>query len=152
MNSTEAAYIFNQPKPGQPGFMPSDQFPGAQFGASVEQIRQLIGRQKGAKGYTLALTIGTTEHNIQMPGDAVMMLGFMIRSYNPGETFSLKINGEICLDQVPASCYTNLNKIINDEYYILPRPLSGQDEIIFTFTATGARNQQVEFLYVKAPL
>lgn len=152
MNSLENSYIFSQSRPGQPGFIPSDQFPGMQFGATVEQIRSLIGRQKGSRGFLRTLAVGTNEFQLQLPGDAVILLGFMIRSFNPGENFSLKINGEIVLDQVPLSCFSNLNKSISDEYYILPRPLSGQDEIIISFTATGARSQQIIFHYLKAPL
>lgn len=152
MNSLENAYIFSNSRPAQPGFMPDSQFPGGQFGGTVQQIRNLIGRQKGSRGFILPVAIGTNEFQLQLPGDAAILLGFIIRSFNAGESFSLKINGEVILDQVPVSCYSNLNKSISDEYYILPRPLSGQDEIILSFTATGARNQQMVMHYVKAPI
>lgn len=152
MNNLENSYIFTQSKPGQPGISFDSQFPGTQFGGTVEQIRKLIGRQKGSRGFIIPLAIGTNEFQLQIPGDAAILLGFIIRSYNAGESFSLKINGEVILDQVPVSCYSNLNKSISDEYYILPRPLSGQDEVILSFTATGARNQQLIFHYLKAPI
>ncbi len=152
MNNIENSYIFTTPRPGSPGFNPADQFPGMQFGGTVQQIRNLIGRQKGSRGFILPVAIGTNEFQLQLPGDAAILLGFIIRSFNTGESFSLKINGEIILDQVPVSCYSNLNKTIPDEYYVLPRPLSGQDEIILSFTATGARNQQMIMHYLKAPI
>ena len=152
MNSLENSYIFTQSRPGQPGYFPDSQFPGMQFGGTVQQIRSLIGRQKGSRGFIIPLAIGTNEFQLQFPGDAAILLGFMVRSLNVGESFSLKINGEIILDQVPVSCFSNLNRTVNDEYYILPRPLSGQDEVILSFTATGARNQQLIFHYLKAPI
>ena len=152
MNSLENAYIFTQSRPGQPGYFPDSQFPGMQFGGTVQQIKNLIGRQKGSRGFALPVAIGTNEFQLQLPGDAAILLGFCLLSFNVGESFSIKINGEIILDQVPASCFSSINRTIPDEYYILPRPLSGQDEIILSFTATGARTQQFVFHYLKAPI
>lgn len=147
MNRIESSYIFNRPT--DPGFNPSNQFPGSQFGANIDQIRALINRGKCSKGFIIPVLVGTQEFSLKLPSDARILLGFCIGIFTAGETFSLQVNQEKIVDGAPVSCFTNLNRVLVDEYYVYPRPLSGQDEILFTYTAVGAKDQQLIFYYLQ---
>lgn len=124
------------------------QFPGQQVkGMTIEQIRTLVKKQQRVKGYAYSVTTGTTTNNIQLSGTARIFLGLALIPRNPGNpiqtegfqriaTVTLKINNEIIIQDVDPNF---LSAMFNtDEYYYLPRPLSGTDEITISFTNPGA--------------
>lgn len=119
------------------------QFPGQQKGWSIEQVRELIRKQKRVKGFRLAIPNGQSTHNIQLSGTARIFLGFAFAydgsNGNPAgtpEASSLKINEETVIENVRPFFFTNY--LMDDEYYFIPRPLSGTDQISFTFNNAGA--------------
>lgn len=83
-----------------------------------------------------------------MSGDARLLLGFALSSNADNEIITLKINNEFILENIPASAISVQNKTIGDDYYIFPRPLSGQDEIVLTYIATGAVTRQFAMFYL----
>ena len=133
------------------------QFPGQQVkGMSIEQIRTLIKKQNRIKGYNFSVTTGTNNFNLQLSGTARILLGLALvpRTLtasigNEGFTqitgVTFKVNNEILIENLDPNFLTNFFN--NDEYYYLPRPLSGTDEITFTFTNPGATEQASLAIY-----
>ncbi len=133
------------------------QFPGQQVkGMSIEQIRTLIKKQNRIKGYNFSVTTGTTNFNLQLSGTARILLGLALvpRTLTASignEGFinitgvTLKVNNEIVIENLDPNFLTNFFN--NDEYYYLPRPLSGTDEITLTFTNPGATEQASLAIY-----
>lgn len=124
------------------------QFPGQQVkGLSIDQIRTIVKKQNRIKGYAYSVTTGTTNFNIQLSGTARILMGLCLVPRNPGNpiategfqritSVTLKVNNEIVIETVDPNFLTNFFN--TDEYYYLPRPLSGTDEITITFTNPGA--------------
>lgn len=123
------------------------QFPGQQVkGMSIEQIRTLVKKQNRIKGYSFSVTTGTTNFNLQLSGTARILLGLSlvprtivgnpVGGFQSVATVTLKVNNEIVIENLDPNFLTNFFN--NDEYYYLPRPLSGTDEITITFTNPGA--------------
>jgi hypothetical protein len=133
------------------------QFPGQQVkGMSIEQIRTLIKKQNRIKGYNFSVVTGTNNFNLQLSGTARILLGLALvpRTLtasigNEGFTqitgVTLKVNNEIVIENLDPNFLTNFFN--NDEYYYLPRPLSGTDEITITFTNPGATEQASLAIY-----
>ena len=133
------------------------QFPGQQVkGMSIEQIRTLIKKQNRIKGYNFSVVTGTNNFNLQLSGTARILLGLALvpRTLTASignEGFinitgvTLKVNNEIVIENLDPNFLTNFFN--NDEYYYLPRPLSGTDEITLTFTNPGATEQASLAIY-----
>jgi hypothetical protein len=125
------------------------QFPGMQTGKmqSVDQVRDLIKKQRRVKGYNLTIPTGTTSFNLQLSGTARILLGLELGSFITGTDSyvrgfqrvtlcSFKVNNEIILDSIHPNFLTNYGN--DSEFMSLPRPLSGTDEITIEFTNPGA--------------
>jgi hypothetical protein len=125
------------------------QFPGMQTGKmkSVDDVRDLIKKQRRVKGYNLTVPTGTTSFNLQLSGTARILLGIelgsfitasdsYIRGFQRVTLCSFKVNNEIILDTVHPNFITNYGN--DNEMMQLPRPLSGTDEITIEFTNPGA--------------
>jgi hypothetical protein len=126
------------------------QFPGGQFGANIEQVRSLIKRQKRLKGYSFNVPQGASSFNLDLSGTARILLGIAVfgkvtdREAGIGtccipftqiETMQFQVNNEIVIDQLdPNFLSFGFN---NNEYYYIPRPLSGTDELTLKFNNTG---------------
>ena len=126
------------------------QFPGGQFGANIEQVRSLIKRQKRLKGYSFNVPQGASSFNLDLSGTARILLGIAVygkildRELATGtccipfteiETMQFQVNNEIVIDQLdPNFLSFGFN---NNEYYYIPRPLSGTDELTLKFNNTG---------------
>jgi len=96
------------------------QFPGQQVkGMSIDQIRTLVKKQ----------------NNVAIQG------------FQDITAFSFKVNNEIIIDSLDPNFISNF--FTNDEYYYLPRPLSGTDQITITFTNPGAtENTSLAIYYI----
>jgi hypothetical protein len=124
------------------------QFPGQQVkGLSIENIRTLIKKQNRIKGYSWSVATGTNSFNIQLSGSARILLGLVlipresntqvaIRGFQHVTGVSLSINNELVIESLDPNFLSNFFN--TDEYYYLPRPLSGTDQITITFTNPGA--------------
>jgi hypothetical protein len=132
-------------------------FPGQQLGpVSIEKVRSLIKRQKRLKGFSFTAPVGSSTFNINLSGTARILLGIAIYATPDAETvraglqsccinfaqitsMQFKVNNEIVIDQLnPNFISFGLN---NNEYYYIPRPLSGTDQITMSFTNTGTLSE-----------
>jgi len=125
------------------------QFPGLQTGkmTSVDQVRDLIKKQRRVKGYSFNVPNGQSQQNLQISGTARILLGIQLLPVAPGtDTYiqgfqnitniSFKVNNEIILESIHPNFVTNY---ANDEEFMpIPRPLSGSDEVTISFTNSGA--------------
>jgi hypothetical protein len=124
------------------------QFPGLQTGKlkSVEQVRDLIKKQRRLKGYTFNVPNGQSQQNLQLSGTARVLLGIQLIPIAPGtDTFiqgfqnisevSFKVNNEIIIESLSPQFLTNYSN--DEEYCDIPRPLSGTDQITISFTNSG---------------
>lgn len=125
------------------------QFPGLQTGKmqTVEQVRDLIKKQRRVKGYSFSVPTGTTSYNIQLSGTARILLGIELGAFAAGTdsyvrgfqrvtSVNFKVNNEIIIDQLHPNFVTNYGN--DNEFLDIPRPLSGTDEITIEFTNPGA--------------
>lgn len=132
------------------------QFPGQQLGnKSIEQIRSWIKKQKRLKGYSLTVPVGGGTFNLDLSGTARILLGIALigkstkddnsnawNSFINVQTIQFQVNNEIVVDQVDPNFLTpHFN---NNEYYYIPRPLSGTDELTLKFTNPGAAAETVK--------
>jgi len=130
------------------------QFPGGQFGADIAKVREIIKKQKRIKGFQFSLTIGDNpDLNIDISGTAKIMLGIVLFN-NKGITadpasdaskVTFRVNNEIIIDSVHSALLGN--EYMDDEYYFIPRPLSGQDDIKITFNGVLADYEQFMGIY-----
>lgn len=143
-------------------FLNAPNFPGQQLGkVSIEQVRSLIKRQKRIKGYNFQVDTGTTSFNLDLSGTARILLGIAMFGevesevargkatccipFTEIETVQFKVNNEIVVDTLnPNFLSFGFN---TNEYYYLPRPLSGTDELTLTFTNPGLVENVFVVLY-----
>lgn len=125
--------------------------PGEQMGFTVEEVRNFIKRQKRCKGQSYELSAGTNDDlTVQLPGTARVLLGFAFyitklgEAVEPDGLVSLQVNNEKVLENVFVTFFGP--DFTDEEYYFIPRPLSGQDDI--KFTVTGVVDQyQLNVIY-----
>jgi hypothetical protein len=126
------------------------QFMGSKLGLNVEQVRSFIKRQKRLKGFSFNVPTGSSSFNIELSGTAKIFLGLAMYARPTGsegntfeccapftqiETMQLTINNEIVIDQLDPNFVSFA--LQDNEYYYLPRPLSGTDTITFNFVNPG---------------
>lgn len=127
-------------------------FPGQQLGPiAIDKIRALIKRQKRLRGYSFTAPVGSSSFNLDLSGTARILLGIAIYAtpqraelltierccinFTQITSLQFKVNNEIVIDQLdPNFLSFGFN---NNEYYYIPRPLSGTDQITLTFNNTG---------------
>jgi hypothetical protein len=124
------------------------QFPGMQTGKmkSVDEVRDLIKKQRRVKGFQFNVPNGQSQQNLQISGTARILLGIQllpvaagtdtfIQGFQRITNFSFKVNNEIILESLNPTFATNY---ANDgEFLAIPRPLSGTDEVTISFTNSG---------------
>lgn len=111
--------------------------PGDRMGLDIQQVQNYIKRQKRCKGQSYDLGAGTNDDlQVQLPGTARVWLGFVFAFSKLAGVIegnvSLVINNEIVVENVFAEFYGK--DFTDEEYYFMPRPLSGQDDIKFKVT------------------
>ena len=123
------------------------QFPGTQTGKSMDQVRDLIKKQRRLKGYTFNVANGQSQYDLQLSGTARILLGIQLIPIAPGtDTYiqgfqsisqiSFKVNNEIIIESMHPNFLTNYSN--DEEFCPIPRPLSGTDQITISFTNSGA--------------
>ena len=128
--------------------------PGDRMGLSATQVQQYIKRQKRVKGESYDLSAGdNTGLQVQLPGTARVWLGFVLFFTNLPDgaledgKLSLIINNEVVIDETFVSFFGQ--DFTDEEYYFIPRPLSGQDDIQFAVRgATGKYTLNVANYYL----
>jgi hypothetical protein len=149
---------FNDMTAGMQG-LNAPQFPGQQVkGMTIEQIRTLVKKQNRIKGYTFGVATGTNNFNLQLSGTARILLGLSLIPRDPGTSIAtqgfqdvtgvtFKVNNEIIIENLDPNFLGNMFN--TDEYYYLPRPLSGTDEITISFNNPGAtENVSLAIYYI----
>jgi hypothetical protein len=125
------------------------QFPGLQTGKmkSVDEVRDLIKKQRRVKGFTFSVANGQSQQNLQISGTARILLGIQllpvaagtdtyIQGFQRISNVSFKVNNEIIIESLHPNFVTNYSN--DEEFMPIPRPLSGTDEITISFTNSGA--------------
>jgi hypothetical protein len=139
-------------------FMNTPQFPGQQIGGkTIEDIRSIIKRQKRLRGYQFICPQGSSEFNLNLSGTARILLGIAFYGIGKGLDFSASfgqfiavtqvqftVNNEIVIDQLDPNFLTQ--QFNNNEYYYIPRPLSGTDQLTMKFINTGAAAETVNMV------
>ena len=131
-------------------FINAPQFPGQQLGKkSIEDVRNIIKRQKRLKGFNYVVPIGTSEFNLNLSGTARILLGIAIIGENGNDftqitSFNFIVNNEIVIDQLDPNLLSY--KFCTNEYYFIPRPLSGTDILTLKFSNTGEGNEIVRLV------
>jgi hypothetical protein len=95
------------------------------------------------KGFTVTITAtGTSSYTVDLSGMAKNFLGF--GWYIPGTLPTqiiqeqLVINNDVVVDSTLIYHHLVQNNTSDRDYYAFPRPLNGQDTIVFNFTNAGA--------------
>jgi len=113
----------------------SPQFPGAQDGASMEQIQEFIRNQARLKGFRFSGGIGSQNFPLQISGTAKFFLGVQFNESFDADV-TLTVNNEVIYQDVPV---IGLNPISNPrsekDWFPVSRPLSGTDEIILAINS-----------------
>jgi len=134
----------------------SVQFPGAQFGYSIGELRDFIKTQKRAKGYNIQTTANQSKDTkLDISGTAKLLLGFNLALSDNTITnlgsykCSLLVNEELVFEDVAATFLNPSTNFHEEEYFPFPRPLSGSDVVIFTVKA-GANSDiiNLEVYYI----
>lgn len=125
------------------------QFPGLQTGKmkTVDEVRDLIKKQRRVKGFTFSVPNGQSQQNLQISGTARILLGIQLLVVDAGtdtyiqgfqsiSNISFKVNNEIIIESLHPNFVTNYAN--DEEFMSIPRPLSGTDEITISFTNSGA--------------
>jgi len=128
--------------------------PGKRMGLTTPQVQNYIKRQKRCKGQNYTLSTGdNSDLVVQLPGDSRVMLGFVLDFSSKGNNtiptgeMSLQINNEIMIDSVFVKFFGQ--DFTDEEYYFLPRPLSGQDDIRLSVKGVESTyNLHVNFYYL----
>lgn len=127
-------------------------YPGKQMGMTPQQVREYIKRNKRCLGKSFPLTTGVNKDlSIQLPGTAYLLLGWAIApTEETGVTLgdvSVRLNNEIVVDKVHHEFFGK--EFTDEEYYFIPRPLSGQDSFSFSIdNVTDSWTANVIFYYL----
>jgi len=142
-------------------FLNAPQFPGQQLGGqTIEKIRSIIKKQKRLRGYTFLCPVGSSEFNLDLSGTARILLGIAFYGKGKGGTggnlgdgfnqfvevtsTQFTVNNEIVIDQLNPNFLTQ--QFNNNEYYYIPRPLSGTDQLTMKFINTGALTETIDMV------
>ena len=140
------------------GHIGNPQFMGQQLGTvPIEKIRGFIKRQKRLKGYSYEVPVGASSFDLNLSGTARLLLGIAVLpktvsvegdapicycGFSEITAMQLTINNEIVVDTLNPNFLTY--KFNTNEYYYIPRPLSGTDQITLKFVNTGANLEGIE--------
>lgn len=147
------------------GHIGNPQFMGQQLGAvSIEKVRAMIKRQKRLKGFAFDVPVGTSSFDINLSGTARLLLGLAVLpdtlpvlsteepiiltdttcfcGFAEIESLQFTVNNEIVIDTLNPNFLTS--KFNNNEYYYIPRPLSGTDQITMKFVNSGTIAEKIK--------
>lgn len=122
------------------------------FGNIVD-LQKFNNAQVYTKGFTLGGNAGVvTKFNLDLGGMARKIHGIVvlvpIANSNDDSFISLNINQELIIDDVNVRAYipsSNGNPFKPNQYYALPRALSGSDTVILSINSFAANNYFLTF-------
>ena len=103
-------------------------------------MRQAYSNGVRCKGFKVAITAGTSSFSVDLSGMARNFLGFgfVFLAAPAGEVITqLVINNDVVVDSALIQHFQVLGTTSDRDYYPFPRPLNGQDTIVFNFTNGG---------------
>ena len=107
------------------------------------KMREAYSNAIRCKGFTVTINgTGTSSYTVDLSGMAKNFLGFAW--YIPGTLPTavileqLVINNDVVVDSTLIYHHIVQNNTSDRDYYAFPRPLNGQDTIVFNFTNAGA--------------
>ena len=92
------------------------------------------------KGFKVSMTAGTSSFSVDLSGMAKNFLGFsfLFLAQPAGEVITqLVVNNDVVVDSTLIQHFQVLGTTSDRDYYPFPRPLNGQDTIVFNFTNGG---------------
>ena len=101
------------------------------------------------KGFKVAMTAGTSAFSVDLSGMAKNFLGFsfLFLAQPAGAVITqLVVNNDVVVDSTLIQHFQVLATTSDRDYYPFPRPLNGQDTIVFNFNNAGA--QAIGYLVV----
>lgn len=128
------------------------QFPGSNSGMSIEQVRNFIAQQPRTTGvsFSVAAASSSIVSNIQLPGDAKILLGIMFTPTTAtDDTFSLSVNNVKFIAGASILLHSSENsQCIQDGFFPYYQPLSGTDTFELTVISVAGLNGVIEFKYI----
>jgi len=103
-------------------------------------MREAYSNGVRCKGFKVAITAGTSSFSVDLSGMARNFLGFgfVFLAAPAGEVITqLVINNDVVVDSALIQHFQVLGTTSDRDYYPFPRPLNGQDTIVFNFTNGG---------------
>ncbi len=92
------------------------------------------------KGFKVSIVAGTSSFSVDLSGMAKNFLGFsyFFRTEPAGEVITqLVINNDVVVDSTLIEHFQVDGQTSDRDYFPFPRPLNGQDTIVFNFTNGG---------------
>ena len=94
-----------------------------------------------AKGFTVSIAAGTSSFSVDLSGMARNFLGFsyfFLTAPAGAVITQLVINNDVVVDSTLIQHFQVAGTTSDRDYFPFPRPLNGQDTIVFNFTNAGA--------------
>jgi len=105
-------------------------------------MREAYSNGVRCKGFTVPIGIGTSAFSVDLSGMAKNFLGFgwYFFSGQPAgvTTAQLVINNDVVVDSTLIQHFQVNGATSDRDYYPFPRPLNGQDTIVFNFNQGGS--------------
>jgi len=105
----------------------------------ADAMREAYSKSKRAKGFTVPITTATSSFNVDLSGMATHFLGFAFfftAAPAAAITTQLVINNDVVVDSTIINHFRVDGANSPRDYYAFPRPLNGQDSIVFNFNNT----------------
>ena len=112
-------------------------------------MRQAYSNGVRCKGFTVTIPASTSSFSVDLSGMAKNFLGFgffFLATPANAVLTQLVINNDVVVDSATIQHFQVAGASSDRDYYPFPRPLNGQDTIVFNFTNAGA--QAIAFLNV----
>jgi len=135
-------------KKEMPSFAPAPSYPMAQQRAAAGDralaMRDAYSNGIRCKGFKVTINPGTGSYSVDLSGMAKNFLGFafFFPSAISGVIIEqLVINNDVVVDSTLIQHHQVQNTTNDRDYYAFPRPLNGQDTIVFNFTSSAVAAQ-----------
>jgi hypothetical protein len=103
-------------------------------------MREAYSNGVRCKGFKVSIVAGTSSFSVDLSGMAKNFLGFayFFRTEPAGEVITqLVINNDVVVDSTLIEHFQVDGQTSDRDYFPFPRPLNGQDTIVFNFTNGG---------------
>jgi hypothetical protein len=104
-------------------------------------MREAYSNGVRCKGFTVTIAAGTSAYSVDLSGMAKNFLGFgwyLLAAPAGVTTTQLVINNDVVVDSTLLQHFQVNGATSDRDYFPFPRPLNGQDTIVFNFTQAGA--------------